>query len=871
MSGTRVGGLAARGASRFRRAWAGAALAPLLFASAASAVPHDEALAAWAASLPAVSAADSAGDHDLERSLVGLVLHEREEGALDVIHWRGELYLPLESLIEVIGASLDFAGDVASVRTPLGTVAVPAGAGIQVDGEVFVASSFWRRDLATPVRFDEGRFAVVLDLPWRRGSRAGPVARRDREPDITAPDHGLSELRLHALWTGDDRDQSLASSLEAGGRLGGGLWRGRFSGDLSGGGRLEDFTWLRPFGRHRLQLGHQRLDFHPLLPSLELTGAQWAWSNGFGQAQAARRGGDLLIPRRVTPSSSFEGRGIPAGIAELWVDDRLVARQVVPLDGIYRFEDVRLQDRLNRVEVRVFDRHRSTVPASVDVYEQRLSSQLLPAGGTTLVAGLGAEGHLADRRNRAGGAGFVHGRRGSSLLGRSTFELALSRQRGVAYALAGGVASLGPSATAAFSVASNDRGAGALSFDLDGERNGWRFLARSRVEEARFRPGDAEAFEDHLAEVEYRPSERWSFGLVGRYRRDGSAEPVRFVLPTFRWTPGGQLALRGCPDRNGDYRFDLRYRPTASVRLSARVLRRTSLAADVDLSPRSRVLLGVDFGDGQDERYSLAYARHGSGTKSVSWSAGPVYSGGELGFRGTATAALGSSILARVLVERERSVDSATDDPSSGWRFSAGLTADLGVAGGRLVPADRFPVREGFGGIGGALRLDGHRAALDGATLLVDGRPLGRSELGGTFFIGGLEPGVYAVELDMEDLPIELQPLRRRFQVEVAEGAVTRVDFELDPRYGVAGRVLDLHGEPHVGVTVEIVDGTGQPVSTAVTDRFGLFRLDGLPRGTYTLRSRPGADRLATAERLVVVDDQFLFGQDLSPEAPYSG
>jgi hypothetical protein len=116
-------------------------------------------------------------------------------------------------------------------------------------------------------------------------------------------------------------------------------------------------------------------------------------------------------------------------------------------------------------------------------------------------------------------------------------------------------------------------------------------------------------------------------------------------------------------------------------------------------------------------------------------------------------------------------------------------------------------------------------------------------------------------------LPIELVPYLRSLNAEVSGAAVTRVDFVVRPEFGVAGRVRDATGEPVGGLHVEVLDGAGAVVATTVTDRFGLFRIDGLPIGSYLLRPRP--DDLpqvqpATVQRIVRITDDFLFEQDLA-------
>lgn len=152
-------------------------------------------------------------------------------------------------------------------------------------------------------------------------------------------------------------------------------------------------------------------------------------------------------------------------------------------------------------------------------------------------------------------------------------------------------------------------------------------------------------------------------------------------------------------------------------------------------------------------------------------------------------------------------------------------------------------------------------------TVFVERRSV-RTETGGTFFLGHLAPGLYRVTLDVENLPIELVPERVSFVVEVAAAAVTRVDFTVRPEFGLAGRIRTAAGADAPGVEVEVLDGEGRRLRSVRADRFGLFRVDGLPIGFYTLRiasaSLPGLPEEDLPVRSVEIRDDFLFDQDLT-------
>jgi hypothetical protein len=51
------------------------------------------------------------------------------------------------------------------------------------------------------------------------------------------------------------------------------------------------------------------------------------------------------------------------------------------------------------------------------------------------------------------------------------------------------------------------------------------------------------------------------------------------------------------------------------------------------------------------------------------------------------------------------------------------------------------------------------------------------------------------------------------------------------PEYGIAGRLTDSAGNMLQGVGVELLDAQGTMVKNAMTDQFGLYRIDRLPSG----------------------------------------
>ncbi len=203
-------------------------------------------------------------------------------------------------------------------------------------------------------------------------------------------------------------------------------------------------------------------------------------------------------------------------------------------------------------------------------------------------------------------------------------------------------------------------------------------------------------------------------------------------------------------------------------------------------------------------------------------------------------------------------------------QITLGVTLDLAFAGGGVLAARTQSSRYGRGAIAGRVAIQGPKALqrypLDHLNILVNGRIAGQTGDGGSFYVSYLPAGIYTVSLDTDNLPLELSPVTGVVVAEVAEAAVTRVDFAVRPEFGIAGRVRDAAGRPVPGVSLEIVNDADGTVADAATDRFGLYRVDGLPPGTYQLRVadswRPELNR-PLPTRSVDIRDAFLFNQDL--------
>jgi hypothetical protein len=807
---------------------------------------------------------------DEEPLVVGALLNQREVGWLDVRASADGYLIPLEAFAELAGCEVSVDGGVTRLVTPLGPIDLEQSELESAAGVVYFPESLIENRLAGGVVFDTSRYALSFDLPWRPGAGSSTVrVSPTLVPDVTPPGFSLSTLRSDIRYTRIEDEGLFGSTWNFAGRLGPGYWRIRYENDLSGQHQLRDYAWFHRRDSWMLLAGNQRVRLHPLFNSVELTGAQAAWTNQpldrFNRGPSPRE----LLPRRSNPLDSFVGYGPPAGLAVLRVDGRIVERRRIGLDGRYEFLDISIPARrASRVEVLLYDRRNPGVPVEILEQTRTASEYLLADGALIQLGGAGREGNLIQERmdvqQSFGTAGFYQTRYGVSE--RVTVEGAVQHTGLVTQLMGGVVSRLGPSVVMSVGLGASDGNAG-YSFDFEALPRPWRVLVRSLATRGGYFPLEQEDRFDHYLEWGYSRSRTLDVALIGRARGSVS-EDVSYVLPAVAWRPMSALMVRAWPDIEGDYRFDLNYRVQPRSNLSLSFIADRGYAEFYhQFTNPYRIRASAGFGGDLADRQEAIVTWFGRGRWHPSWEAGPIITDGEPG------AVLGGRVrLMRGLYAQARFESHARiNDPSleRTQRLLFNIAADLGFSGGRVVAAQSRAIGDDRGGVAGGVLVDAPEEFgefdLSGLTILMNGKQAAHTGPDGSFFVGGLRPGVYRFELESRNLPIELEPHLAAINVEVGAAAVTRLDFVVRPEYGIAGRIRDTSGRPARGVVVEVVDDTGSIRRAASTDRFGLYRIDGLPLGTYTLGVRSGfpETELPMPTSNFRIDGDFLFDMDL--------
>jgi Carboxypeptidase regulatory-like domain len=810
--------------------------------------------------------------------LLGVVINKREVGSLDVVRQGDTLLLPLLEFVKLAKFTVETTGNTSQLKTPLGTIKLTPDELQSINGITYISDKVLKEKLFTKIELNTFDFALIIDLPWGEGSEVRQSAVK-LQPEFFPPSSGLSSYRQELNFTTGGGDSSFRASSLLGGRLGGGSWRVRLNNNFINSPNISEYFYYKKNGQFSYQVGQQQLGLHPLLSGITLTGAQFGFSNLPAERFNQTYNASELLPRRSRPIQTFQGAAPPASFVQLRVGGIAIAQQQVGLNGKYEFIDVNLPTgQSNEIELLVFDRNNPNVPTEIRSLRLNSSDLLLPSGGNVQLGGLGLTGNLAqdtlfnDFNSTEAGkfTAFYQLRQGLSK--NLTFEGGVQTLPDTVQAQAGLVWRLANPLILSASVGTS-RGEMGYIADLDFQLerlqiigntqlfpNGYSFIGQSRN---RY---------NHSLEVKYKSADTLNLGFIARSRQDDS-KSAAYILPTFSFRPMSGMYLSGRPDTEGGYLFNALYQINQASRLSFNTYNNRYFSDfSYNLNRQYQLSFGSEFGGDFSARYSATLNRNAFNLSGLSWRLGLAYSDGSVAPVAGVSMQVLPGLLARVDYQ---GIPSRSKNSFGGFgddRFSISLVSDLSFAGGKISPASSTSLGKQRGAIAGRIIVEGNKGFDLGDSIIKVINNRGKNVSGaktdarGNFFVGNLPEGIYTVELDPEKLPIELTVQKSILVAEVASAAVTSLDFTAAAEYGIAGRLTDAAGNPVANMRLDLINQEGKRVLAAWTDEFGLYRLDGVPVGNYTLLV-PEQTAIAKSDTLpkiqVEVRHEFVYDQNL--------
>ena len=816
-----------------------------------------------------------------ERVIVGVIIHGQEVDVLEVLQVEQEFLLPLADFARITDAKLDVEQDVVRFISPIGTVELSLQELFARDNILYIDQELIQHKLFTSIEFNHEEFAIILDIPWRLHSWRQSRSAHTPEPDIRPPNFSLSTIQEEITYThydqsiSDEEQDAYTNLFTLGGDFYGGAWRISLEHDFRETTSLREYEYFWSTDNVIVQAGMQQIYLHPLLTGFTWTGVQLGWTNqSFEDVVIAQNAGEVLS-RGSSSLKTFRGRARPGYGVQLRIDGEVVAQQIVGFNGEYEFSGIRLAPhQINQVEIYLYDYHNFRVPVDIQTIQLTASELLLPEGQTIFQGGVGGFGNLADaaiapeQQSSSNWTGFVQWRKGVSP--KLTLETAIQKTDETWQAQGGIVTQLTDAFILDAGVAAS-REKLAYSASLEGVFPRYRLLFNSfQYPKGYFSTSNDISTWTHYAEISYDTHNNLELGLIANTHRS-TTHHAKYVRPFAIWQPFFGLSLSLKPMTTGKYRFQSDYALSADTRLSASV-HDDLYSANIfrNLSQHTSLSLGVtgDLDEGET-RYSAIFNYTGDIKTGTRFRAGVFVERDQIGYLLAADKYILPGIRAEIQYqshpwdfgEEEHNQQMLLFQISSAFTYTQN----------RLIPTSGYETFKNRGAIAGKIvRRDAQKSSNDHlsniAIIINHGERTTKTDMAGNFYVGNLKKGIYTVQLDVENLPIELVPERTEFTVEVGRNTTTKVDFVVRPEYGIAGRITDHTGNALQGTRIELLDAGGNVIKTALTDQFGLYRIDGLPVGTYHLHiaaeSLPDP-LMASPERKIEIVDDFLFGQDL--------
>ncbi len=830
-----------------------------------------------------VRAADNA-----ESIISGIYINGNDRGTITAYLRNNEYWIPWELFLDESGLKPEETETgKTQYATSIGIIAFESDALETIENTTCISFSSLKQVFRVFPAFNQSLYAVMLTIPWQAGApRKTGSTTATKKADIFAPGSSLSFIRIESDLLYDfktDPDKNLL--LETGGRLLDGTWNMTLEGDPEREMEPTQYHWTTYNRQLAFRAGTGTPDLYSIIDSRSFTGTQFGWSNrniirylDFDRYSDSET--FLAIDR--TQLQTLEGDGPPAGIAELRFDGIVVARQRINLEGKFIFRNVRISTDLRKTEVYLYERSLADPPATILDFTRRLSGRMLPKGELLIRGGAGKSGNILDSDNADRDENICFGHVQYGISGRMSIEAGIGNNidTGTADYYGRTILSIGGNwAAALYGARSNDRYAG--EFRLEGSGRYWQASLWSNLQEKQYGEDDALQRERNALSFSLRPFRTMTVSLYGLSETINSRKSQEYLLPGIYWGVFPGVQISATPNEDEQYRYESSFRLSASGNLRV-AYENDIVSAEYAQSLNEKLSMRVlnTYARKTDDNVTTCYFNWLPGNTSYSmFEAGFSYSGGAFGFAGSLSTYVNTGLRlalrysynmnnAQALRIDELSFIDAASEPAQ--YLACALTWDLGWSGKRLYPINRTAVSTTRGGIAGKLDVESGSSLsssdIDNVSILLNGRTMQQRQIGGSFFVGSLLPGIYSISVDPENLPVELVAGEGTRNVEVKSGTVTHLSIPVYARYGIAGKITGPSGQALAHAVIEISGKDGIPIKRTTSNEFGYYRIDELKKGTYSLKaiSINGVALQGQQPKTVEISNDYLFNIDIT-------
>ncbi|NTV60891.1 MAG: carboxypeptidase regulatory-like domain-containing protein [Chlorobiaceae bacterium] len=820
--------------------------------------------------------------------LVGIYVAKRYCGNTTVQFVDEEFWVPWKKFLSLAGfpASAEHDGLV-TFATTIGNILFDTGTLRNFDGQLYVSFNMLDEVFRVFPTFDQSLFAIKFRISWQPASSASTIT-KVLTPDVSGPGTSLAFIHAQYQHSNDFRSSTYRNlDMQFGGRAAGGVWDIELQGDPDI--RIDPchYHWTALTSHMAFRVGTANSESSSLLAAQKFTGMQIGWSNNditpyFDQPFYSTQ--DAFMIFNTAQQRNIEGKGPPAGIAELRFDGKIAARQTILLDGRFSFPKVQMGMDFRRTEVYLYRSSILEKPVTVLDFTQSVSSRALEPNTVLASCGIGMTGNPLLRSHALEGPGkpIAYGHVQYGLNKWLTLETATQASKEIngCDMLAGAVLSIGSKwNVSAYAASSNQQ----YGTDLNIERRGKNsdLLIGSTHYDREFGSDLQPQMIRQSLRYTWSALKNFNLSLIGR-REESIENSVTYLRPggSIFFKPGFRLSVTPDYDQHGDLRYEAAY--FGSDLLTANMAY-DSKKLETTVSWQSASQLNLRF---SSQYYVLT--KDAINTAYLDWYIGGArntliefvashsknQTGASISFRRAAQTGFDIALSYQYNIPNTLQLDidqPAEYNPGGKHSFFCTLTWDFGWSGKSFKPINRSSLMVTRGGIAVAFLPETESTVemkkVRDIGILVNGYKMPQNKRNGSCFIGNLKPGLYNVCADPESLPVYVNPDKKAKIVEVRGCQITKVDIPLHAEYGISGQLTDGTGRGIPGSLV-MVRGYDQkePAGSGVTNDFGYYRIDSLRNGHYVVfvQEKESVEKKNLVERPFEVSGKYLFDIDMS-------
>ena len=754
-----------------------------------------------------------------------------------------EIYVDLKDIVKVLNIQATYLDNYFKIETPIGSTKIHIEKIKNIDNRSMIALAYLADKLAISLSFDFQEYALIAEVPWfettdMANNEIIEPSGNTRVVDISPTSVSLSYLDSEYYYRNSSTNETVFSQTEVGGNLLSGAWQARFRNYIDNDGFVENYLWYKNLSNQRWMVGNSPVSLNRILGGFNFTGVQTAWSNTNIERFTENIHSEQLIANQSSAIRTFKGIGIAGGTVELRIEGQQIATTITRLDGEFIFQNIQLPSTSYvQIEAWVYEPNIDSFPIKIINLSSYNNNRNLPDNMLLLQSGIGVNGNLIEQhRSDLDSAFFASAQ--YAINDKFTLESIVQSVGNEQTTMLGARNLLGRFGFLESNIAYNN-GQTAWRTELLNQQKNWFIRGSAQHLPKSWLNRQTVRIDDTFTEFGWF-KENLELSIIGRDFRSGNID-ISYVLPAVRWRPSNRVSLSSRPDQNGYYSNYLTWQLSKKQHFNV-LLNKNDRNALWQYRFNYNQRLSVQYIENKNKqkRTAFIYSHSRTHRRGFGWSAGILHGNNATGYLADLDYEITPGLRVRAQIVRDPWLSGANQplDTVVGVNITANF--NFGKQG-----ISRGSFQRGLnnnGSITGVVKPPKQKDVsynLGGISILVNGQLYTKTNSQGKFSIPYINNGIYEIELDLDGMPISLQPIKDSYVLRVNSGANTEVQFNTQVLLGISGTAISINGNVLANVALQISaisDPDNNILHSLITNTFGKFRFYGLKPDNYLLR-----------------------------------